>query len=93
LQDQILIFGLHVMFGIEKTGKICASINESGMLFSCLIIYALTTNSPFWEGRKYWFQKHVRAKIFAKFPSGLGYLNYFDSVQSYDNLRRDTNQN
>jgi carboxylate-amine ligase len=46
-------------------------------------IYALTTNSPFWEGRNTGF-KAFRAKIFAKFPR-TGLPEYFDSVQSYDN--------
>jgi carboxylate-amine ligase len=46
-------------------------------------IFALSTNSPFWEGRNTGY-KSFRTKVFDKFPR-TGLPEYFDSVQSYDN--------
>ena len=46
-------------------------------------IFALSTNSPFWEGRQTGY-KSFRTKVFDKFPR-TGLPEYFDSVASYDN--------
>lgn len=77
-----LIFGLHVHVGIESREIALQLMNQA--CYFLPHIYALTTNSPFWEGRDTGF-KAFRAKIFAKFPR-TGLPEYFDSVQSYDNF-------
>lgn len=76
-----LIFGLHVHVGIDSREVALQLMNQA--CYFLPHIYALTTNSPFWEGRNTGF-KAFRAKIFAKFPR-TGLPEYFDSVQSYDN--------
>jgi glutamate---cysteine ligase / carboxylate-amine ligase len=76
-----LIFGLHVHVGIENRETALQLMNQA--CYFLPHIYALTTNSPFWEGRNTGF-KAFRAKIFAKFPR-TGLPEYFDSVASYDN--------
>jgi carboxylate-amine ligase len=76
-----LIFGLHVHVGIDNRDTALQLMNQA--CYFLPHIYALTTNSPFWEGRNTGF-KAFRAKIFAKFPR-TGLPEYFDSVQSYDN--------
>ncbi|MBA4299011.1 carboxylate-amine ligase [Algoriphagus alkaliphilus] len=77
-----LIFGLHVHVGIENRETALQLMNQA--CYFLPHIYALTTNSPFWEGRNTGF-KAFRAKVFAKFPR-TGLPEYFDSVQSYDNF-------
>ena len=46
-------------------------------------IFALSTNSPFWEGRKTGY-KSYRTKVFDKFPR-IGIPDAFDSIEAYDN--------
>jgi len=46
-------------------------------------VYALSTNSPFWEGRSTGY-KSFRTKVFDKFPR-TGIPDYFESIESYDN--------
>jgi carboxylate-amine ligase len=46
-------------------------------------IFALSTNSPFWEGRLTGY-KSFRTKIFDKFPR-TGIPDFFDSIETYDN--------
>jgi glutamate---cysteine ligase / carboxylate-amine ligase len=77
-----LIFGLHVHVGIENRELALSIMNQA--CYFLPHIYALSTNSPFWEGRNTGF-KAFRAHIFAKFPR-TGLPEYFDSVQSYDNF-------
>ncbi|GAB2494508.1 carboxylate-amine ligase [Algoriphagus taiwanensis] len=77
-----LIFGLHVHVGIESRDTALQLMNQA--CYFLPHIYALTTNSPFWEGRNTGF-KAFRAKVFAKFPR-TGLPEYFDSVQAYDNF-------
>lgn len=76
-----LIFGLHVHVGIEDRQTALQLMNQA--CYFLPHIFALSTNSPFWEGRNTGF-KAFRAKVFAKFPR-TGLPEYFDSVQSYDN--------
>ncbi|MDN3202532.1 carboxylate-amine ligase [Algoriphagus sediminis] len=76
-----LIFGLHVHVGIEDRQTALQIMNQA--CYFLPHIYALSANSPFWEGRDTGF-KAFRAKVFAKFPR-TGLPEYFDSVQSYDN--------
>jgi carboxylate-amine ligase len=46
-------------------------------------IYALSTNSPFWEGRLTGY-KSFRTKVFDKFPR-TGIPDKFESIEAYDN--------
>jgi carboxylate-amine ligase len=46
-------------------------------------VYALSTNSPFWEGRKTGY-KSFRTKVFDKFPR-TGIPDYFESIEAYEN--------
>jgi carboxylate-amine ligase len=46
-------------------------------------VFALSTNSPFWEGRQTGY-KSFRTKIFDKFPR-TGIPDFFESIESYDN--------
>ncbi|MDO5615833.1 MAG: carboxylate-amine ligase [Cruoricaptor ignavus] len=76
-----LIFGLHVHIGIPN--------REEGIKIQNTIryflphIYALSTNSPFWIGRKTGF-KSYRQQVFAKFPR-TGIPSHFDSLAEFDN--------
>lgn len=76
-----LIFGLHVHVGME-TRKMAIHIANSARYF-LPHIFALSTNSPFWEGRKTGF-KSFRTKVFDKFPR-TGIPDYFESIEAYDN--------
>src|SRR5574343_170279 len=76
-----LIFGLHVHVGME-TREMANHIANSTRYF-LPHIYALSTNSPFWEGRKTGY-KSFRTKVFDKFPR-TGIPDYFDSIEAYDN--------
>jgi carboxylate-amine ligase len=76
-----LIFGLHVHVGME-TREMAIHIANSASYF-LPHIYALSTNSPFWEGRKTGY-KSYRTKVFDKFPR-TGIPEYFDSIEAYDN--------
>jgi carboxylate-amine ligase len=76
-----LIFGLHVHIGME-TREMANHIANSTRYF-LPHIYALSTNSPFWEGRKTGY-KSFRTKVFDKFPR-TGIPEAFDSIEAYDN--------
>src|SRR5688572_16748809 len=76
-----LIFGLHVHVGME-TREMAMHIANSARYF-LPHIYALSTNSPFWEGRSTGY-KSFRTKVFDKFPR-TGIPDYFDSIELYDN--------
>lgn len=76
-----LIFGLHVHVGMENR-EMAIHIANSARYF-LPHIYALSTNSPFWEGRKTGY-KSFRTKVFDKFPR-TGIPDFFDSIESYDN--------
>lgn len=75
-----LIFGLHVHVGIEDRAMALHIANSIRYFLPHL--YALSTNSPFWEGRNTGF-KSFRTKIFDKFPR-TGIPDFFDSVAEYD---------
>src|SRR5580692_3779094 len=77
-----LIFGLHVHVGME-TREMANHIANSTRYF-LPHIYALSTNSPFWEGRKTGY-KSYRTKVFDKFPR-TGIPEYFESIEAYDNF-------
>lgn len=76
-----LIFGLHVHVGMESR-EMAIHIANSARYF-LPHIYALSTNSPFWEGR-YTGYKSYRTKVFDKFPR-TGIPEFFDSIEAYDN--------
>ncbi len=61
-----LIFGLHVHVGMESR-EMANHIANSTRYF-LPHIYALSTNSPFWEGRSTGY-KSFRTKVFDKFPT------------------------
>lgn len=75
-----LIFGLHVHIGMENR-EMANHIANSTRYF-LPHIYALSTNSPFWEGRETGY-KSYRTKIFDKFPR-TGIPEVFESVDAYD---------
>lgn len=76
-----LIFGLHVHVGMENR-EMAIHIANSARYF-LPHIYALSTNSPFWEGRQTGY-KSFRTKVFDKFPR-TGIPDYFESIEAYDN--------
>jgi carboxylate-amine ligase len=76
-----LIFGMHCHVGIESREIGLQLMNQA--CYFLPHIFALSTNSPFWEGRNTGY-KSFRTKVFDKFPR-TGLPEYFDSVQSYDN--------
>ena len=76
-----LIFGLHVHVGMENR-EMAIHIANSARYF-LPHIYALSTNSPFWEGRLTGY-KSFRTKVFDKFPR-TGIPDHFESIEAYDN--------
>jgi carboxylate-amine ligase len=76
-----LIFGLHVHVGMESR-EMANHIANSTRYF-LPHIYALSTNSPFWEGSKTGY-KSFRTKVFDKFPR-TGIPESFESIEAYDN--------
>ena len=76
-----LIFGLHVHVGMENR-EMANHIANSTRYF-LPHIYALSTNSPFWEGRMTGY-KSFRTKVFDKFPR-TGIPDSFESIEAYDN--------
>jgi len=75
-----LIFGMHVHVCIPNREEGLQIMNVARYFLPHL--YALSTNSPFWEGRETGF-KSFRSKIFDKFPR-TGIPPYFASVSEYD---------
>jgi carboxylate-amine ligase len=75
-----LIFGLHVHVGIED--KSMALHIANSIRYFLPHVYALSTNSPFWEGRNTGF-KSFRPKVFDKFPR-TGIPDYFESISEYN---------
>lgn len=76
-----LIFGMHCHVGIENREVGLQLMNQA--CYFLPHVFALSSNSPFWEGRNTGY-KSFRTKVFDKFPR-TGLPEYFDSVQSYDN--------
>ncbi|MCE7991145.1 MAG: carboxylate-amine ligase [Roseivirga sp.] len=75
-----LIFGLHVHVGIDDPTMRLHVANS--IRYFLPHIYALSTNSPFWEGRNTGF-KSFRPKVFNKFPR-TGIPDYFESLSEYN---------
>lgn len=80
-----LIFGLHVHVGISDKNTAIHIMNT--VRYFLPHIFALSTNSPFWEGRNTGF-KSFRTKVFDKFPrTGVpDYFNDWDDFKNYVNL-------
>ena len=77
-----LIFGMHCHVGIENREIGLQLMNQA--CYFLPHIFAISTNSPFWEGRNTGY-KSYRTKVFDKFPR-TGLPEYFDSVSSYDDF-------
>lgn len=77
-----LIFGLHVHIGMESR-EMANHIANSTRYF-LPHVFALSTNSPFWEGRQTGY-KSFRTKVFDKFPR-TGIPESFESIEAYDNF-------
>ena len=77
-----LIFGMHVHVAIPNREEGLQIMNVARYFLPHL--YALSTNSPFWEGRDTGF-KSFRSKIFDKFPR-TGIPPYFANVPEYDDF-------
>ncbi len=75
-----LIFGLHVHIGIENREAGLQIMNAARYFLPH--IFALSTNSPFWEGSNTGF-KSYRTKIFDKFPR-TGIPETFSSASELD---------
>jgi carboxylate-amine ligase len=76
-----LIFGLHVHVGMEDRETAIHIMNAARYFLPH--IFALSTNSPFWEGRNTGF-KSYRCKIFDRFPR-TGIPDHFQSLSEYEN--------
>jgi len=80
-----LIFGLHVHVGINN--KNMAIHIQNTIRYFLPHVYALSCNSPFWEGRNTGF-KSFRTKVFDKFPrTGIpDRFENWDDFKNYVNL-------
>jgi carboxylate-amine ligase len=85
-----LIFGLHVHVGIKDKDMAMHIMNT--VRYFLPHVYALSSNSPFWEGRNTGF-KSFRTKVFDKFPrTGIpDSFNSWDEFKNYVNLLIKTN--
>ncbi len=81
LARQLLIFGMHVHIGIEDPDFRIDVMNVARYMMPHLL--ALSTSSPFWEGRNTGL-KSYRSVIFRRFPR-TGIPNTFASAADYDN--------
>jgi carboxylate-amine ligase len=70
-----LIFGLHVHIAVEDDDARIAIMN--GVRYFLPHIFALSVNSPFWNGRDTGW-KSFRSKVFERFPR-TGIPDYFES--------------
>ncbi|MFN8806827.1 MAG: carboxylate-amine ligase [Bacteroidota bacterium] len=85
-----LIFGLHVHVGIKDKDMAIHIMNT--VRYFLPHVYALSSNSPFWEGRNTGF-KSFRTKVFDKFPrTGIpDSFTSWDEFKNYVNLLIKTN--
>jgi glutamate---cysteine ligase / carboxylate-amine ligase len=85
-----LIFGLHVHVGISDKNMAIHIMNT--VRYFLPHVYALSCNSPFWEGRNTGF-KSFRTKVFDKFPrTGIpDRFESWDDFKNYVNLLIKTN--
>ncbi|MDZ4715526.1 MAG: carboxylate-amine ligase [Cytophagales bacterium] len=76
-----LIFGLHVHVGVSNKNAAIHLMNTARYFLPH--VFALSCNSPFWEGRNTGF-KSFRTKVFDKFPR-TGIPDDFDDWDDYKN--------
>ena len=76
------IFGLHVHVGIGSSGKCMAIMNS--LLYYLPHLLALSSNSPFWNGKDTGLKSH-RSKVFDALPTA-GLPFYFDGWDEYSSL-------
>lgn len=76
-----LIFGLHVHVGMEDRELAIHIMNA--VRYFLPHIFALSTNSPFWQGKNTGF-KSYRSKVFERFPR-TGIPDHFQSLSEYEN--------
>lgn len=81
LARQLLIFGLHVHVGIEDPELRVDILNQVRYMLPHVL--ALSTSSPFWEGRKTGL-KSIRSIIFEQFPRS-GIPSTFTSWADFQN--------
>jgi carboxylate-amine ligase len=79
-----LIFGLHVHVGIDDRERAIHIMNAARYFLPH--IFALSTNSPFWQGRNTGL-KSYRSKIFDRFPR-TGIPDHFQSLGEYESYIR-----
>lgn len=75
-----LIFGLHVHVGMDSREMAMHIANSTRYFLPH--VFALSVNSPFWEGRQTGY-KSFRTKVFDKFPR-TGIPDTFKSIEDYD---------
>jgi carboxylate-amine ligase len=75
-----LIFGLHVHVGMEDRELAIHIMNA--VRYFLPHIFALSTNSPFWQGKNTGF-KSYRSKVFERFPR-TGIPDHFQSLSEYE---------
>ncbi|HEX6901075.1 MAG TPA: carboxylate-amine ligase [Thermoanaerobaculia bacterium] len=75
-----LIFGLHVHVGIEDRETAIHVMNAARYFLPH--IFALSTNSPFWQGQNTGL-KSYRSKVFDRFPR-TGIPDHFQSLGEYE---------
>ncbi len=75
-----LVFGMHVHVGIENRDIGVYMMNA--LRYFLPHLFALSTNSPFWEGRETGY-KSFRTKVFERFPR-TGIPGYYNSASDYD---------
>ena len=75
-----LVFGMHVHVGLDNRELGVYMMNS--LRYFLPHIFALSTNSPFWEGRETGY-KSFRTKVFERFPR-TGIPEHFSSASEYD---------
>ena len=82
LAQRLLIFGMHVHVGVEDRDLAIDAMNVSRYMLPHFL--ALSTSSPFWNGRKTGL-KSYRANIFQDFPRS-GTSDVYRTPADYDAL-------
>lgn len=82
LAQQLLIFGMHVHIGIEDRDFLIDALNTARYMMPHIL--ALSTSSPFWQGRESGL-KSYRSVVFRHFPR-TGIPRSLRSSKEYDEL-------
>ena len=80
LARSLLIFGLHIHVAVPDRASTIELLNEARYFLPHLL--ALSTSSPFWQGRDTGL-KSYRTTVFRRFPRS-GIPDQFDSWSAYD---------